>query len=142
MVRIVAWRIRFLLPWDCASAIEGRSRVAAEPVMAQGNMTVGKAIPENTPYRDSACAELRPLSTSLTGSWIASIVANRLRQILLRLSGHAICSSSLHFDKDNRETSLISQLRMECRYSMKLEKTAEAHSPANSPIMAIARGKG
>ena len=22
--------------------------------MAQGNMTVGKAIPENTPYRDSA----------------------------------------------------------------------------------------
>ena len=94
IVRKTAFLICFLFPFDWASEMEGRSRVAAEPVMAQGNMTSGKAIPEKTPYMESASVELSPLAINCRGSWKVSTVEKRLIQTRFILKGHARRNSS------------------------------------------------
>ena len=67
----------------------GSSSDAAEPVIAQGNIITGNAIPENTPYMESASDVERPYSTSLPGSATVSMVERRLTQTLIRLKGMA-----------------------------------------------------
>ena len=82
-------RIRRSLPCACASDTEGSRREAIEPVKALGNIISGIAIPEKTPYNDSAEDGLKPLATSFLGSCIVSMEEIKLMQILLRLIGSA-----------------------------------------------------
>ena len=82
-------RMRWSLPCACASDTEGSSKEAAEPVNALGNIISGIAIPEKTPYKDSALEVLKPLATSIFGSCMVSTEEIKLMQILLRLIGSA-----------------------------------------------------
>ncbi len=51
-------RIRWSLPCAWASDTEGSKRDATEPVKALGNIISGIAIPEKTPYNDSAVSSI------------------------------------------------------------------------------------
>ena len=126
-------RIRWSLPCAWASDTEGSKRDATEPVKALGNIISGIAIPEKTPYNDSAEEELKPLATSILGSCMVSTEEIKLIQILFRLIGKARDIIAPPFSKE-------SALRMQksvlsCRIAnMKQENNAEENSPTNSPI--------
>ena len=72
---------------DWASDIVGSNNEDAAFVMAQGNIIRGNAIPVKTPYMDRAVLDDIPLSTSICGNWMVSIVFKILMKILFKLKG-------------------------------------------------------
>ena len=99
---------------------------------ALGNMISGKAIPEKTPYTESASDVDSPLIINFLGSCIVSTVEIRLTQTLFRLIGKAseIMDNPLLQERDLRiEKFLLSGLSAR----IKQDKKAEENSPASIP---------
>ncbi len=125
-------RIRLLFPCACNSETDGSSREDTEEVRALGNMISGKAIPEKTPYTESASDVDSPLIINFLGSCIVSTVEIRLTQTLFRLIGKAseIMDNPLLQERDLRiEKFLLSGLSAR----IKQDKKAEENSPASIP---------
>lgn len=116
----------------------GSSNEAAEPVMAQGNIITGNAIPENTPYTESASDVESPCSISFLGSATVSMVERRLTHTLLRLRGIARRHNSDNLLRDSKclDSVVFNKLSacLDFIKSIKLEKSAEEHSPTKSPV--------
>ena len=116
----------------------GSSKEAAEPVMAQGNIITGNAIPENTPYTERASDVESPYSVSFIGSMTVSMPESRLTHNLLRLRGTARWHKSDSLPRDSKCSALSDfngfSACLDFIKSIMLEKSADEHSPVKSPV--------